>query len=117
LFSLFIFVYHSSYRKDQFTVVILKFGIEDVNDPGLLKIQLSLTGFSFTNVSDTKGGTQARHGERPRGLRVDLTGSTASRTKGGTLQGQRPRELRVDPAAGAAASAVKKLFKFDALTL
>lgn len=48
---------------------------------------------------------------------MDLTGSTASGTKGGTLQGQRPREVRVDPAAGAAASAVKKLFKFDGVTL
>ena len=58
-----------------------------------------------------------RQGQRPRGLRVDPTGAAASGTKGGTLQGQRPLELRVDPAAGVAASAVKRLCKFDALTL
>ena len=33
--------------KDHFTVSILKFGIEDFTDPGLLKIRLTLTGLSL----------------------------------------------------------------------
>ena len=103
LFSSFIFVYH--YRKDQFALVILKFGVEDVNDPDLLKIRLSLTGFAFTSVSDTKSGTQARHGERPRGLRVDPIWSTASGTKGGSRKRQRPGGLRMDPTGTAALGA------------
>ena len=45
-------------------------------------------------------------GKPPRGLRVDLVGSTASRTTGGTRQGQGPRGLKVDP-VGAAASETK----------
>ena len=48
---------------------------------------------------------------------MDLTGAAVSGTKGGTLQGKRPLELRVDPGAGIAAWAVKRLCKFDALTL
>ena len=89
-----------------------------MNDPGLLKIRLSLNGFAFTSVSDTKSATQARHGERPRGLRVDPIGSTASGlrvdpvgaaawgTKGGSRKGQRPGGLRMYP-AGTAASETK----------
>ena len=38
LFSVFIFCRHSSCRKDQFTVLFLKFGVEDFIDQGLLKI-------------------------------------------------------------------------------
>ena len=34
-------------RKDQFTILILKFGTEDVTDPALLKIRLTLTGLFF----------------------------------------------------------------------
>ena len=41
------FSYHSFYDKDQFTVLILKFGIEDFTDPGLLKSRLTLTGLSL----------------------------------------------------------------------
>ena len=41
------FFYHSFCRKDQFTVLILKFGIEDLTDPGLLKIWLTLNGLSL----------------------------------------------------------------------
>ena len=47
LFSVFIFCYHSSCRKDQFTVLFLKFGVEDFIDPGLLKIRRVLTGLSL----------------------------------------------------------------------
>ena len=47
IFLFFIFFYHSSCRKDQFMVVILKFGTEDFTDPGLLKIWLTLTGLSL----------------------------------------------------------------------
>ena len=32
---------------DQFTLLILKFDIEDFTDPGLLKIRLTLTGSSL----------------------------------------------------------------------
>ena len=46
LFSLFIFFYRSSCRRDHSTGLILKFGIEDFTDPGLPKIR-SLTGLSF----------------------------------------------------------------------
>ena len=46
IFVLFFF-YHSSCRKDQFTILILKFGTEDVTDPALLKIRLTLTGLFF----------------------------------------------------------------------
>ena len=46
------FFNHSSYRKDQFTVLSLKFGTEDFTNPGLLKIRRTLTGcrcrFAFT---------------------------------------------------------------------
>ena len=42
LFSVFIFCRHSSCRKDQFTVLFLKFGVEDFIDPGLLKIWAQL---------------------------------------------------------------------------
>jgi len=47
--SVLYFFYHSSCRKDQFIVVILKFGTytEDLTDPGLLKIWLTLTGLSL----------------------------------------------------------------------
>ena len=41
------FSHHSSCRKDQFTVLILKFGTQDFTDPGLLKIQLTLTSLSL----------------------------------------------------------------------
>ena len=41
------FSYHSFYDKDQFTVLILKFDIEDFTDPGLLKSRLTLTGLSL----------------------------------------------------------------------
>ena len=41
------FSYHSFYDKDQFTVLILKLGIEDFTDPVLLKIRLTLTGSSL----------------------------------------------------------------------
>ena len=47
LFSVFIFCRHSSCRKDQFTVLFLKFGVEDFIDPGLLKIRRILTGLSL----------------------------------------------------------------------
>jgi len=47
LFSVFIFCRHSSCRNDQFTVLFLKFGVEDFIDPGLLKIRRILTGLSF----------------------------------------------------------------------
>ena len=39
--------YHSSCGKDQGTVFILKFCIEDFTDPGLLKIRLTLNGLSL----------------------------------------------------------------------
>ena len=39
--------YHSSCRKDQGTVFILKFGIEDFTDTDLLMILLTLTGLSL----------------------------------------------------------------------
>ena len=50
------FFHHPSCLKDQFTVLILKFGSQDFTDPGLLKIRLTLTqvcrcGFAFTSVS------------------------------------------------------------------
>ena len=45
------FFYLFSCRKDQFTVLILKFDIEDFTDPGLLKIQLTLTGLSLWFLS------------------------------------------------------------------
>ena len=38
------FFYHSSCRKDQFTVLNWKFGTQDFTDPDLLKIQRTLTG-------------------------------------------------------------------------
>ena len=38
------FFYHSACRKDQFTVLILKFVMEDFTDPGLLKIRLTPAG-------------------------------------------------------------------------
>ena len=41
------FSYHSSCRKDQFTVVILKFGTQDFTDPGLLNIRQTLTSLSL----------------------------------------------------------------------
>ena len=37
----------SSGREDQFTVLILKFGIEDLTDSGLLKTWLTLNGLSL----------------------------------------------------------------------
>ena len=36
---------------DQFTLLILKFDIEDFTDPGLLKIQLTLTDLSLWLLS------------------------------------------------------------------
>ena len=45
------FFYLFSCRKDQFTVLILKFDIEDFTDPGLLKIQLTLTFLSLWFLS------------------------------------------------------------------
>ena len=50
------FSHHSSCHKDQFTVLILKFGTQDFTDPGLLKIQLTVSlvcrcGFAFTSMS------------------------------------------------------------------
>ena len=53
------FLYHSSCRKDQFTVLNLKFGTQDFTDPGLLKIRWTLTGLSLwfclhKNVPDTQ---------------------------------------------------------------
>ena len=47
LFSFFIFFYHSFCGKDQFTILILKFGIEDFTDPDLLNIRLTLNGLSL----------------------------------------------------------------------
>ena len=47
LFSFFIFFYHSSCPKDQFTVLIFKFGTQDFTDKGLLNIRLILTGLSL----------------------------------------------------------------------
>ena len=42
------FLYHSSRRKDQFTVFNLKCGTQDFTDPGLLKIRRrTLTGLSL----------------------------------------------------------------------
>ena len=42
------FFYHSSRRKDQFTVFNLKCGTQDFTDPGLLKIRRrTLTGLSL----------------------------------------------------------------------
>ena len=37
------FFYHSSYRKDQFTGLSLKFGTRDFTDTGLLKIRRTFT--------------------------------------------------------------------------
>ena len=45
--SLSLFFYHSSRRKDQFTILNLKFGTQDFTDPGLLKIRWTLTGLSL----------------------------------------------------------------------
>ena len=42
-----IYISRSPTRKDQFTVLILKFGIQDFTDPGLQKIQPTLTGLSL----------------------------------------------------------------------
>ena len=57
LFTTLSFSYHSSCRKDPFTVLILKVGghDQDFTDPGQLKIWLTLThfGFAFTSVSDS----------------------------------------------------------------
>ena len=39
--------HHSSCRKDQFTILVLKFGTQDLTDPGLLKIRLTLTSLSL----------------------------------------------------------------------
>ena len=53
IFHHFIFVFflyfshHSSCRKDQFTVVILKFGTQDFTDPDLLNIRLTFTSLSL----------------------------------------------------------------------
>ena len=48
MFSFFLFFpYHSSCRKDQFTVLSLKFGTQDFTDPGLQKIRWTLTGLSL----------------------------------------------------------------------
>ena len=41
------FFYHSSCRKDHFTVFNLKFGTQDFTDPGLLNIRRTLTGLSL----------------------------------------------------------------------
>ena len=41
------FFYHSSCRKDQLTVLNLKFGTQDFTDSGLLKIRRTLTGLSL----------------------------------------------------------------------
>ena len=38
-------LYHSTCRKDQFTILSLKFGTQDFTDPGLLKIRRTLTKF------------------------------------------------------------------------
>ena len=46
LFFLYFF-YHSSCRKDHFTVLNLTFGTQDFTDPGLLKIQRTLNGLSL----------------------------------------------------------------------
>ena len=43
VFSLYFF-YHSSCRKDHFTVLSFKFGTQDFTDPGLLKIRRTHTG-------------------------------------------------------------------------
>ena len=55
IFVVFIYIFnHSSYRKNQFTVLSLKSGTQDFTDPRLLKIQWTLTGlslwFAFTSV-------------------------------------------------------------------
>ena len=42
-----LFFYHSSCRKDHFTVLSLKFGTQDFTDPGLLKIRRTHTGLSL----------------------------------------------------------------------
>ena len=45
IFVFFLYFFnHSSCRKDQFTVLSLKFGTQDFTDPGLLKIRRTLTG-------------------------------------------------------------------------
>ena len=41
------FLYHSSCRKDQFTLLNLKFDTQDFTDPGLLKLRWTLTGLSL----------------------------------------------------------------------
>ena len=41
------FFYFSFWRKDQFTVLSLKFGTQDFTDPGLLNIRRTLTGLSL----------------------------------------------------------------------
>ena len=46
-FFYFYFFYHSSCRKDYFTVLILKFGTGDFIDPGLLNMRLTVTGLSL----------------------------------------------------------------------
>ena len=41
--------------KDQSAALILKFGTQDFTDPGLLKIRLTLTGFSlWLNILPSK---------------------------------------------------------------
>ena len=64
------FSYHSSCRRDQFTAaLILKFGIEDFTDPGLLKIQRTLTGclcsFAFKSVLFTWRPVQTDQDGKP----------------------------------------------------
>ena len=41
------FFYHSSFRKDHFTVLSLKFGTQDFTDPSLLYIRRTPTGLSL----------------------------------------------------------------------
>ena len=41
------FFYHSSCRKDQFTVFSLKFGFQDFTDPALVNIRRTLPGLSL----------------------------------------------------------------------
>ena len=54
---LYLFFHHSSCRKNQFTVLILKFGTQDFTDAGLLKIRLTRPhwfcrcGFAFINMT------------------------------------------------------------------
>ena len=57
IFNFFLyFFYHSSCRKDQFTVLSLKFGTQDFTDPGLSggPSLVCRCGFAFKNVSDVK---------------------------------------------------------------